>query len=231
MNILSNEEIIAYTVDKTSNSSLYISIQNGEVIVKAPWYYTKSQIQKVVEEKKNWILKHIKEYNEAENIKKEKANNKPIEILGRKYDLLIKYENLNNPTLNLFRNYIEIILPLKYQNLPKDDIIKMTLNKMYKSIAKNELDILMEDARHLFGYAPEDYKIKDLDDCLAKCSNNIIYINPEIMKYNNEIIRFIIIHQFCHLKYKNHTKGFYELMERNIFNYDEVEKQAKKLKF
>ena len=62
----SNNDVITYTVDKTSNSSLYISIQNGEVIVKAPWYYTKKQIQEVVEQKKNWILKHLKEYIEAE---------------------------------------------------------------------------------------------------------------------------------------------------------------------
>ena len=36
-----NNDVIAYSVDKTSNSSLYISVQNGEVIVKAPWYYTR----------------------------------------------------------------------------------------------------------------------------------------------------------------------------------------------
>ena len=43
-----NTDVITYTVDKTSHSSLYISIQNGEVIVKAPWYYTTKQIQEII---------------------------------------------------------------------------------------------------------------------------------------------------------------------------------------
>ena len=231
MNLLNNTDVITYTVDKTSNSSLYISIQNGEVIVKAPWYYTQNQIQEVVEEKKNWILKHLKEYIETENIKKQKINNEPIYIFGKKHDLLIKYENTQSPTLNLFNKYIEIILPSKYFKTDKTKIIKATISKMYGSIAKNELDIIMEDARHLLGFAPEDFKINDLGDTLAKCSNKIITINPSIMQYSKEIIRFIVIHEFCHLKYKNHTKSFNELMEKYIFNYEGISRQVKNLKF
>lgn len=226
-----NTDVIAYSVDKTSNSSVYISVQNGEVIIKAPWYYSQKQIQEVVEKKKNWILKHLSEYIENENIKKQKINNEPISVLGKKYDIIVKYGNISNPTLNLLKKYIEIILPEKYFNTDKTQIINATISKMYKSIAKDELDSIMEDARHLFGFAPEDFKIKDIGTSLAKCSNNIITINPSIMKYSHEIIRFIIIHEFCHLKYKNHTKGFYELMEKYVFNYEEISKQTKNLEF
>lgn len=231
MSSLNSASVITYTVDKTSNSSLYISIQNGEVIVKAPWYYTTNQIQEVVENKKNWILKHLKEYVDNENIKKQKINQEPIFIFGKKYDLLIKYENSKSPTLNLQKNYIEIILPSKYFKINKTKIINATIAKMYNSIAKDELDIIMEDARHCLGFAPEDFKIEDLGDTLAKCSNKIITINPSIMQYSKEIIRFIVIHEFCHLKYKNHTKSFNELMEKYIFNYEEIAKQVKNLKF
>lgn len=224
-------DVITYTVDKTSNSSLYISIHNGEVIVKAPSYYTNKQIQAVVEEKKNWILKHLREYIEAENIRKQKINQEPIYILGKQYDVLIKYENAKNPTLNLLKKYVEIILPARYIDLDKTKIIEATLAKMYQSIAKDEIESIMEDARHLLGFAPEDFKIQDIGNELAKCSNKIITINPNIMQYSREVIHFIVIHEFCHLKYKNHTKSFYELMEKCIFNYEKVAKQVKKLKF
>ena len=231
MSFFSNTNVITYTVDKTSNSSLYISIQNGEVIVKAPFYYTPNQIQEVVEIKKNWILKHLKEYEDAQNIKKQKINQEPIYIFGKKYDLIIKYENSKSPTLNLQKNYIEIILPSKYFKMNKTKIINATIGKMYNSIAKEELDIIMEDARHLLGFAPEDFKIENLGEVLAKCSNKIITVNPLIIQYSKEIIRFILIHEFCHLKYKNHTKSFNELMEKYIFNYEEILKQVKNLKF
>ena len=233
MSFLTNkDDVITYTVDKTSNSSLYISIHNGEVIVKAPSYYTTKQIQAVVEEKKNWILKHLKEYIEAENIRKQKVNTEPVSIFGKQFDVVVKYENTKNPTLNLLKKYIEIILPAKYIDLDKTKIIDATISKMYVSIAKDEIEGIMEDARHLLGFAPEDFKIKSIaNNYLAQCSNQVITINPAIMQYSREIIRFIVIHEFCHLKYKNHTRSFYEIMEKYIFNYDEIAKQVSKLKF
>lgn len=230
--VKNKNDVITYTVDKTSNSSLYISIHNGEVIVKAPWYYTTKQIQEVVEEKKNWILKHLAEYIEAENIRRQKINTEPVFVFGKQYDVLVKYENTKNPTLNLLKKYIEIILPAKYIDLDKTKIIQATLSKMYTSIAKDEMDAIFEDVRHLLGFAPEDFKIKSLArDYLAQCSNQIITINPAIIQYSHEMIRFIVIHEFCHLKYKNHTKSFYELMEKYIFNYDEIATQVDSLKF
>lgn len=232
MSFLSTKnDVITYTVDQTSNSSLYISIHNGEVIVKAPTYYTQKQIQSIVEQKKNWILKHLKEYIEAENIRTQKVNQEPIFIFGKQYDILLKYENTKSPTLNLRNKYVEIILPAKYIDLDKTKIIHATITKMYSSIAKDQIENMMEDIRHQLGFAPEDFKIQDLGNQLAKCSNSIITINPCIMQYSRETIRFIITHEFCHLKYKNHTKSFYELMEKHIFNYEEIAKQTNHLKF
>ena len=37
-------------------NNLSISVQNGEVVVCAPWYLSRNQIQKIVEEKRNWII-------------------------------------------------------------------------------------------------------------------------------------------------------------------------------
>lgn len=38
------KDIIVYTVNKNFNNELYLSVQNGEVVVRAPWYYTNNQI-------------------------------------------------------------------------------------------------------------------------------------------------------------------------------------------
>ena len=75
MNLLKNRNnIITYTVNKKDYSNLYISVQNGEVIINAPWYMASSQIQKIVEDKKQWILNKINEYEKAcekkENIRR-----------------------------------------------------------------------------------------------------------------------------------------------------------------
>ena len=45
-------DVLMYTIDKVfNNNNLSISVQNGEVVVCAPWYLSRNQIQKIVEEK------------------------------------------------------------------------------------------------------------------------------------------------------------------------------------
>ena len=83
------------------------------------------------------------------------------------------------------------------------------IDKMYYKIAERELENIMDKTRITLGFAPEDYEIVEMKDCLAMCtSDKKILINPRIIKYKREVVEYIIMHEFCHLKYKNHTKSF-----------------------
>ena len=54
------DNVIAYTVNKAVNNDMYITVQNGEVVVNAPWYFTSNKIQEIIREKKSWILSWLK---------------------------------------------------------------------------------------------------------------------------------------------------------------------------
>lgn len=41
------------------------------------------------------------------------------------------------------------------------------------------------------------------------------------------VIDAIIVHELCHLKYKNHSKEFYELVSKYIPNYKDIDKWLK----
>ena len=71
-----------------------------------------------------------------------------------------------------------------------------------------------------------------MTDCLARCTENKkILINPIIVKYDKEIIEYVILHEFCHLKYKGHTKRFYEMLKRHCENYLELDKKLNGLNY
>lgn len=215
--------VITYTVNKAVNKDIYITVQNGEVVVNAPWYFTSNKIQSLVQEKKNWILSKIEEYE-----KQVSPNIQSVKIFGKNYDVKVLYENIKTPELNLEDNYqIKIILPLKYKKVGNEQILKMCIEKMYEQIANTEIDNIMEKIRLMLGIAPEEYSIKKLESNeLAKCvAGKIIYINPELMKYKREIIEYVVAHEFCHLKYKTHCKSFYEMLETNFTEYKKYEKE------
>ena len=231
MSIFRNKtNVIEYTVNKAVTSGVYISVQNGEVLVNAPWYITSNQIQEIVEEKRKWILEKISEY-ETEKANKRKFNNKIIYMLGKQYNLVINYTNINVPEVNMEKEKIEILLPNKYKKIDNTEILKLIINKIYDTMAEQEIEMAMEKARVLLGFAPEDYKIEKMEKTLAKCENKIITINPDIIFFDRKIIEYVIIHEYCHLKYKTHSKRFEETIEKYVKNYKQYESKIKEFKF
>lgn len=213
-------EIITYSVNKTKENNLYISVQNGEVTVRAPWYASQSKIQEAVANKREWILKKLNEYSKKEN----EISLKPIQIFGKVYALKVSYKNIDVIECNIEKNILKVNLPKKYKSMNGETITDILIDKMYMKIAEKELDNLMEKARVETGMAPEDYEIKEMQNCLAKVTENKkMYINPRIVRYSKNVIEYIIFHEFCHLKYKNHTKSFYNMLEKYVPNYKELE--------
>ncbi len=224
------KNIITYTVNKNFNNELYLSVQNGEVVVKAPWYYTNTQIQDIIEEKRQWILNKIKEYELSQENKY--IRNEIVKLLGDDCKVIINYKNLKKPTLTVEGKDIKICLPNKYKKLNRDEILVKLIEKLYDMVAQKEIEMSMERVRKLVGFAPEDYEIKRIENKIGDCikEKELIIINPDIVKYDRETIDYIVLHQFCHLKYKTHSKKFIEILEESMPNYKEYEHTVNLLK-
>jgi len=226
MNLFSNKNnVITYTVNKEFTSNLYISVQNGEVVINAPWYTTSSQIQRVVEEKKQWILNKINEYELSCENKKRYTKIETVKVLGKDYDLEVLYKMIKTPSLSFENDKIQVVLPNQFKKMENQEIVTILMNKMYEKIAQKEIEDVMEKTRILLDFAPEDYEIKRMENRIAKCIDKKITINPDIVMYSKDIIEYVVLHEFCHLKYKNHTKSFYNMLKTYMPNYEEKAKE------
>ncbi len=225
------KNVISYTVNKNYNNELYLSVQNGEVVVSAPWYYSVNEIQNIIEEKKKWILSKIEEYQK--NYEKEYIRNEVVKLLGEDCKVKINYKNLKKPTLTVEGKSIKICLPNKYKKLNRDEILEKLIEKLYDLVAKKEIEPIMEKIRKQLGFAPEDYEIKRINNKMAECitEEGLIIINPDIVEYNRQTIEYILIHQFAHLKYKTHSKKFEEIIKKYIPDIEEYNKMSNYIKF
>ena len=146
----------------------------------------------------------------------------PVPVLGIDYKVKIVYKNIKITELDIENKTIKISLPNRYKKLQNDKILDLAIEKMYEQIAKVEIERAMEETRILLGFAPEEFEIKDIDN-LGKCVNKKITINPNVVMYSRKVIDYIVLHQYCQLKYKSHTKGFYKLLETYMPDYKKYE--------
>ena len=121
---------------------------------------------------------------------------------------------------------IKITLQNKYKKVNNNQMLDFAIQKMYDSIAKVEVERAMEKTRIMLGFAPEDYKIERINQ-FAKCEENVITINPDIVMFNREIIDYIVLKQYLHLKYKTECKGYLKLLKAYCKNYEKYEEVLK----
>ncbi len=146
----------------------------------------------------------------------------PVSVLGIDYKVKIVYKNIKITELDVENRMIKISLPNRYKKMNNKEILDLAIDKMYEQIAKVEIERAMEKTRIMVGFAPEEYEIKKMKT-LGKCQNNKITIHPEIVKYNRKVIDYVVLHQYCHLKHKNHTKAFFKMLEKYLPDYKKCE--------
>ena len=154
----------------------------------------------------------------------ETAERHPVPVLGTDYKVKMIYRNIKFAELDVEDKIIKISLPNKYKKANNERILDIAIDKMYEQIAKVEVERAMEKTRILLGFAPEDYEIRKMNEELGRCEENKITINPEIVKYDREVIDYIVLHEYCHLKYKSHCKSYIKMLEKYEPNYKKYER-------
>ena len=167
-----------------------------------------------------------KQVNLKRSIKSE-IERHPVPILGKDYRVKIIYKNTKIIELDVEGKNIIISLPNQYKKVENTKVLDLAIDKMYEQIAKVEIERAMEKIRILLGFAPDDYKIKNMKNEIGRCKNNTITINPKIVMFHRNIIDYVVLHEYCHLKYKTHCKSFYKMLEEYEENYEKYEEIIK----
>ncbi len=121
---------------------------------------------------------------------------------------------------------------------------KNKIGELYKEqearkLSETEIVILKERAREVMpdktayfskitGLNPNNVKITSAVTRWGSCSsrNNICY-PYRIMLLPEDIIDYIVVHELCHIKEKNHSVRFYSLLQSFIPDYKDREKKLK----
>ncbi len=164
----------------------------------------------------------VKRKNNIKAIANNFIQKHPVPVLGIDYKVRIAYKNVKITELNVENKRIEISLPNRYKKIDHKEILDLAIAKMYEQIAKVEIERAMEKTRIMLGFAPEEYEIKKIKN-LGICEDKKITIHPEIVKYSRKVIDYIVLHQYCHLKHKNHTKAFFRMLEKYLPDYKKCE--------
>ena len=195
-----------------------MQISHGsELELVVPRGYELKEAEAFLHKKVDWILKHLDttKRNESKYLLfgKEVKVSHEHELFVKKHG--VKYEN----------NSLNIISPSG--NMAKTENI---FEKWLREIANTYLPKRVKELAIQNGFRINNITIRGQKTRWGSCSSRgNLSFNYKLLRFNKEIIDYVIFHELCHLIEMNHSKKFWKHVEKYCPNYKLLRKELKGL--
>jgi predicted metal-dependent hydrolase len=212
-------ENIPYTLKKSRKRRKTISLQisdKSELVIAAPHFTPISEINRFVQEKQNWISKAIQKHKEAliKNRAKEYITGEHFYYLGESYPLEVFFEPLENAGVVFWGNRFFL------NAQEKKDLRKHYFVLWYKKKAREYIGGRVDFYSKMLKLQPGSLKITSAESRWGSCSedDNLAFSFRLIMA-PPLVIDYVIVHELMHIKEKNHSAKFWQLVESVMPQY------------
>jgi len=91
---------------------------------------------------------------------------------------------------------------------------------------ERNVDNLVKKYIGLTGLYPNKVRIRNIKSAWGTCSSNKnITISLRLINKSDDAIEYVVLHEICHLKHMNHSKEFWDLVEKHMPEYKKIRKE------
>lgn len=215
------ETVINVTVVRTDRKSLKMTVQSdATVIVEAPKALTEEKITEIINSKKSWIISKVEQrlsggncYNKPKGIPGEHFS-----YLGRDVTLSIRPSKKGCPPISVKNG----TLIVRQEELTPSDLVTV-IKKWYYQKTEKEVLFWIRYYQDRFEQAPNRVCIKDQKRRWASCSSaNNLNFNWRLSMLPTWVISYVVLHEMCHFEEMNHSKAFWDLVNKHMPEYEKA---------
>lgn len=222
--------IIEYTIEKRKRKTICIKInQKGEVKVVAPSNVNRQYISDLVLRKGKWIVETREKVLQRldEKVVREIKDGSTFLYLGREYPIKVVYDySLKHMDVSLNEEEGKFIIRANTDNEEK---IKKELEKWYRARTMEIVLKKIEKHAHEFKDKVTEVKVKEQKRRWASCTyKNAILFNWRCSMAREDVVEYIVVHEMCHIDFKNHSKDFWNRVAGIMPDYKEKHEYLRK---
>jgi predicted metal-dependent hydrolase len=218
--------LIDYAVERSPHRrtlTIAVDLRTG-VLVKAPRETSSETIAAVVRRKGSWILQRLADFAELPAIPrpKEFINGESFLYLGRNYRLKrLPEADCRVSVVKLWGGRLRVTVPNDVGHLDGRDAIRAALIAWYKERARKRLPERVAVFAERLGDVPPAVFVRDQEKRWGSCSQKgELRFNWRIVMAPLSLVDYVVAHEVCHLKLKNHSSAFWQLLRRLMPDYE-----------
>ena len=218
--------MISFTLKFVDRTDLLIDVNPDlSVVVKAPLDATLEEIKKRVRKRSRWIVKQQNFFEQFQPLQPPRRfiSGETHRYLGRHYRLkLIKSDT---SVVKLTRGILTVFLSDQDDSIHARKLVTAWYRKRAEQIFAAELEQFQSLILKLDVKTPQ-LKLRSMKTRWGSCSKSgTILLNPELVKASKSCIRYVLLHEVCHLKVFTHCDQFYQLMDRFMPDWKEEKRK------
>jgi predicted metal-dependent hydrolase len=215
---------------RVKNTRLVVTPDKIEVV--APPSVSERKIHAFVKSKQDWVIvARDKVVENKQSIKKQRPDSYTDGVIvpykGQDIALRLKPEKANS--LKIEANNQELNLYLPSQFIANNEFIRQTLIDWLKAQALKAVEECVGQYAQKYSLHPRFIRIKTQKSRWGSCGiHNDININWLLILAPTEVLEYVVIHEICHIKERNHSARFWRLVEAHLPEYQKQRNWLKK---
>ena len=214
------------------SKSIKIYFKGNILNISKPKWVSINEALLLIQRNENDIYdKYIKILNSEIKTSKQWKTGEKIYYKGEQFEITREYQDkyIVSVRVDIKARKLFVILPKDIEEAE----VKEYVDNAIKQLFKNNTEALILE-RLLYwskktNLKYNDVKVRDATTRYGSCmpAKRNLYFSSRLIMLPENVIDAIIVHELCHLKFKNHNKDFYNLVEQYIPNYKEIDKWLK----
>ncbi len=203
-----------------------------KVEFRAPHGLSREAIRDMVQKKAGWVWEKLDwfEANRLPGQEKRYIDGEMYLYLDKEYPLKILHDaGTKMPLASLNGSELIALIPETVSEELKPALVKKAVWSFYSDCAESNVDRLLKVYSEKLNLNPPAFKVKHQKRRWGSCSaDNVLRINFQLMMAPPEQLEYVVVHELCHAKEKNHSARFWKLVGELMPGYEVHRKSLKK---
>jgi predicted metal-dependent hydrolase len=221
--VLYGRKTIGYSLVRCARKTMEIAVlPDGSVVVKVPAGADPHLIEHKLYKRARWILRqqsYFSQFNPRTPARRYISGETHL-YLGRQYRLKVSRGKDNS--VKLIRGFFHITC----NGSAGPDEVQRLLSTWYMDKARMHFSESLERCLKKFrrlGIAKPRIAIKRMRTRWGSLSSKgTLTLNADLIRAPQECIDYVVIHELCHLKHRDHGTAFYQLLDAVVPDWERI---------
>ena len=202
-----------------------IIVTTDKIEVVAPLRVSINKIHAFVKSQQDWVVTATDKIEE----KRQKISKLSPDVYkdgvavpyqGKQTKIRLKLHALKKVKIDFNEQYFNIYLPARSEKENNNELIKSALTGWMKKQALKAVNDYVELHTNKYNLMPRYIKIKTQKSRWGSCGiHNDINLNWLLILAPPEVMEYVVVHELCHIKERNHSAKFWQLVAAHLPDY------------